>query len=172
MSGLRICPKNAKAHYNVAKIANNSETSISHYKKALDLWPSYEHAMNNLGNIYKDQGKFKEAEKLFKKALVISPKFAACWMNLGIVQVNLNKFKEAEKSYVKALDLKFGIYPDCLFNLGTLYLKMRKLETAVFGNILLLFCFGRKTAYKVQNLNFLSTVFSTALVDLNLSFDF
>merc|ERR1712012_337100 len=93
MSGLRICPKNAKAHYNVAKIANNSETSISHYKKALDLWPSYEHAMNNLGNIYKDQGKFKEAEKLFQKALVISPKFAACWMNLGIVQVNLSKFK-------------------------------------------------------------------------------
>ena len=150
MSGLRICPKNAKAHYNVAKIANNSETSISHYKKALDLWPSYEHAMNNLGNIYKDQGKFKEAEKLFQKALVISPKFAACWMNLGIVQVNLNKFKEAEKSYVKALDLKFGIYPDCLFNLGTLYLKMRKLETAVFGNICYYFILVEKQHIKFR----------------------
>ena len=134
-SGLRVCPKNAKVHYNIAKLSNDSDTAIKHYTRALDLWPSYEHAMNNLGNIYKNIGEFEEAEILFLKAINISPKFAACWMNLGIVQANLNKFHSAEQSYLEALNLKNGVYPDCLFNLGTLYLKLRQFEKAIQGKL-------------------------------------
>ena len=69
------------------------------------------------------------------KAINISPKFAACWMNLGIVQANLKKFHNAEQSYLEALNLKNGFYPDCLFNLGTLYLKLRQLENAIKGKL-------------------------------------
>ena len=71
------------------------------------------------------------------KAINISPKFAACWMNLGIVQANLNKFHNAEQSYLEALNLKNGFYPDCLFNLGTLYLKLRQFEKAIQGKLML-----------------------------------
>ena len=119
----------------MAKLANNSEIAIQYYEKALDLWPTYEHAMNNLGNVYKNLGKYEKAETLFHQALAISPTFAVSWMNLGIVQTNLNKFQDAEQSYTEALRLKFGIYPDCLFNLGTLYLKLKQFDKAVFGNI-------------------------------------
>ena len=66
-SGLRVCPKNAKVHYNIAKLSNDSDIAIKHYTRALDLWPSYEHAMNNLGNIYKNIGEFEQAEILFLK---------------------------------------------------------------------------------------------------------
>ena len=66
-SGLRVCPKNAKVHYNIAKLSNDSDIAIEHYTRALDLWPSYEHAMNNLGNIYKNIGEFEQAEILFLK---------------------------------------------------------------------------------------------------------
>jgi tetratricopeptide (TPR) repeat protein len=62
-----VCPKNAKVHYNIAKLSNDSDISIKHYTKAMDLWPSYEHAMNNLGNIYKNNGEFEKAEILFLK---------------------------------------------------------------------------------------------------------
>ena len=120
----------------MAKLANNSEIAIQYYEKALDLWPTYEHAMNNLGNVYKNLGKYEKAETLFHQALAISPTFAVSWMNLGIVQTNLNKFQDAEQSYTEALRLKFGIYPDCLFNLGTLYLKMKQFDKAVLGNIM------------------------------------
>ena len=129
-SGLKVCENNAKIHYNMAKIQRDANQAEKYYRKALQLWPNYEHALNNLGNLIKTKGDFQEAEKLFEKALKISPKFAACWMNLGIVQTSLNKYKEAEMSYVKALELK-NPYPDCHFNLGTLYLKLKQNSQAL-----------------------------------------
>ena len=129
-SGLKVCPKNAKVHYNLAKIATNPSDAIKYYESAIFLWPKYEHAMNNLGNIYKNQGRNHKAEDLFKRALVISPKFATCHMNLGIVQSNLNKFAESEESYKRALKFR-PYYPDCLFNLATLYLKTKDFQKAV-----------------------------------------
>ena len=47
----------------MAKLANNSEIAIQYYEKALDLWPTYEHAMNNLGNVYKNLGKYEPRSK-------------------------------------------------------------------------------------------------------------
>ena len=129
-SGLKVCPNNAKVHYNMAKIQENSTLSEAYYRKALELWPNYEHALNNLGNLVKTNGRLIEAEKLFEKALKISPKFAACWMNLAIVQSSLNKLEQAEFSYIRALELK-DPYPDCHFNLGTLYLKLKFSEKAL-----------------------------------------
>ena len=82
-SGLKVCPNNAKIHYNIAKISNNPLVSEKHYREAIRLWPNYEHALNNLGNILKNKGQYDEAEDCFLKALSISPKFAASHMNLG-----------------------------------------------------------------------------------------
>ena len=50
-------------------------------------------------------------------------------MNLGIVQAHLNNLYASEESYKKALSFR-RIYPDCHFNLGTLYLKMKQLSLA------------------------------------------
>ena len=128
-SGLKVCPNNAKIHYNLAKISPNNYISEWHYRRSIELWPSYEHALNNLGNLLRNKGQFEEAENCFSKALALNPKFAACYMNLGILQTNLNKFHLAEQSYNEALKLR-RIYPDCHFNIGTLYLKMNKKEKA------------------------------------------
>ena len=43
-------------------------------------------------------------------------------MNLGVVQANLNELADAEYSYKMALSQRKS-YPDCHYNLGTLYLK-------------------------------------------------
>ena len=128
-SGLKVCPNNAKIHYNMAKISRNNYISEWHYRRSIELWPSYEHALNNLGNLLRNKGQFEEAENCFSKALALNPKFAACHMNLGILQTNLNQFHLAEQSYNEALNLRRG-YPDCHFNIGTLYLKMNKKEKA------------------------------------------
>ena len=105
-SGLKVCPNNAKIHYNLAKISTNDYLSEWHYRKSIELWPSYEHALNNLGNLLRNKGLFEEAENCFSKALALNPKFAACHMNLGILQTNLNQFHLAEQSYNKALNLR------------------------------------------------------------------
>ena len=74
------------------------------------MYPNYDEALNNLGNLLKDTSRPVEAEEMFNRALNtrydsfvisnnnniisfrVSPSFAAAWMNLGIVQAELKKF--------------------------------------------------------------------------------
>lgn len=73
-SALDVCPLNAKVHYNIAKIAgdqNNKTLALAEYKKALELNPNYEQAMNNLANLLREDKRFQEAEALLRKALEV-----------------------------------------------------------------------------------------------------
>ena len=69
-SGLKVCPNNGKIHYNLAKVSTDIYKAEWHYKKAIELWPSYEHALNNLGNLLKNKGQFKEAENYLLKVIL------------------------------------------------------------------------------------------------------
>lgn len=71
VSGARVCPGNAKVHYNIGKILSDgghSNEAELKYREALRLNPNYEQAMNNLANLLKDQGKFVDAEQHLLKA--------------------------------------------------------------------------------------------------------
>ncbi|GCB71148.1 hypothetical protein scyTo_0001476, partial [Scyliorhinus torazame] len=132
-SALSVCPFNAKVHYNVGKnlADRGKETSaIQYYREAVRLNPKYVHAMNNLGNIFKERKELHEAEKLLSRAVAIQPDFAAAWMNLGIVQNSLRKFDEAERSYWTAIKYRKK-YPDCYYNLGRLYADLHRTVDAL-----------------------------------------
>ncbi|XP_023288880.1 transmembrane and TPR repeat-containing protein 4 isoform X3 [Orussus abietinus] len=132
-SAIRVCPLNAKVHYNVAKSAadlGNSTHAELEYKTALRLNPNYTQAMNNLGNLLKDRQQYIEAEKLFRRAVKLQEDFAAAWMNLGIVLSALKKHEEAEKCYLTALSHRTK-YPDCYYNLGVLYLEVKRFGEAL-----------------------------------------
>lgn len=73
-SALDVCPLNAKVHYNIAKVAADEKNvflAMAEYRKAMELNPNYEQAMNNLANILRDEKEFNEAEILLRKALDI-----------------------------------------------------------------------------------------------------
>lgn len=73
-AALAVCPLNAKVHYNVAKVAADradDELAIAEYKRAIELHPEYEQALNNLANLLREKGQFAEAEVLLRKALTI-----------------------------------------------------------------------------------------------------
>ncbi|CAH1175783.1 unnamed protein product [Phaedon cochleariae] len=132
-SALDVCPLNAKVHYNIAKIAadnSNKELASVKYKRAIELNPNYEQAMNNLANLLREDKKFEEAEVLLRRALTVRPNFAAAWMNLAIVLTNLNRTEEAEHCYKTAIKHRKK-YPDCFYNLGNLYLDMKRNEDAL-----------------------------------------
>ncbi|XP_078614416.1 protein O-mannosyl-transferase TMTC4-like [Branchiostoma floridae x Branchiostoma japonicum] len=127
-SGLRVCPLNAKVHYNIGKIRGDqgrTDVAIAAYRHALRLNPEYDQTMNNLANILKDRGELGEAELLLERAVQIRPEFAAAWMNLGIVQAQLKKPQSAEHSYWTAITHRRK-YPDCYYNLGNLYLELKQ----------------------------------------------
>lgn len=123
-SGLRVCPLNAKVHYNFAKHSSNPSIAIKHYRRAISLYPDYEQAMNNLANVLRENGNITESESLLRKAILIRPDFAAAWMNLGIVLANTNRYDEALECYNYALTYRKN-YPDCYYNLGNLFLSQK-----------------------------------------------
>ncbi|XP_022669240.1 transmembrane and TPR repeat-containing protein 4-like [Varroa destructor] len=124
-AGLDVCPLNAKVHYNIAKVAEDRDAAIASYRRALELNPRYEQAMNNLANILKDSNQLDEAKTLLETAVKIRTNFAAAWMNLGIVEAALKNFGQAELCYRKAIQHRNNRYPHCYFNLGNLYLEMQ-----------------------------------------------
>ncbi|KAJ8030652.1 Transmembrane and TPR repeat-containing protein 4 [Holothuria leucospilota] len=122
-AGLKVCPLNAKVHYNIAKAASDrgkEEEAVKSYREAIRLHPDYDHALNNLANLMKESNQIEEAEVLLQRAVTINPSFSAAWMNLGIVQASLKKYSEAQHSYEEALSYRKK-YPDCYFNMGNLY---------------------------------------------------
>ncbi|ETN75926.1 tetratricopeptide repeat protein, partial [Necator americanus] len=127
-SGLKVCPQNAKIHYNLGKVLSrigNVEAAEHNYWNALRLNPNYEHAMNNLANILEAKGYSQDAERLLRKALRSRPTFAVAWMNLGITLMNQHKYEDSLQAYQKSLRLR-PTSADCLFNLGNLFQKMGK----------------------------------------------
>ena len=132
-SGLRVCPDNAKVHYNVAKTLSGSgkaDVAEMEYQRALQLYPEYEQAMNNLANIYRHEKRLSEARLLLDRAVKINPEFPAAWMNLGIVQASLGQVQDSADSYRNALRLR-PKYADCHFNLGNLHVKTGDIAAAI-----------------------------------------
>lgn len=69
-SARRVCPNNAKVHYNIG-IAKRYDpaASIAFYRRAIALYPEYDAALMNLGNVYRDQKDLDQAEYYLRRAL-------------------------------------------------------------------------------------------------------
>ncbi|XP_055677652.1 protein O-mannosyl-transferase TMTC4 isoform X2 [Lutzomyia longipalpis] len=131
-SALRVCPNNAKVHYNIARLATDrgqKEKAFKFYHQAIELFPDYESAIMNLGNLYREIGEFQKAEELLLRSVELLEEFPAAWMNLGIVQAALKKYNQSLESYQKALKYRKH-YPMCLYNIGNLFIEMRNTSMA------------------------------------------
>jgi protein O-mannosyl-transferase len=83
-SGLRVLPNNAKMHYNYANFLRdngNFRLAKHHYRKALNLWPNYPSALNNLGTIIEDD--VDTQEQHFLAAISYSDQHLNAHFNLG-----------------------------------------------------------------------------------------
>ena len=85
---------------------------------------------NNLGDLYREQGKLEEAEQQYLEALRINPNNAEAHYNLGLLYDKQGKLKEAEEQYLEALRINPND-ADAHYNLGSLYDEQGKLEKAV-----------------------------------------
>ncbi|KAJ5625973.1 protein kinase subdomain-containing protein [Penicillium lagena] len=102
-------------------------------------------AFHGLGNLYRDQGKLKEAEEMYQRALVgyekaFGPDHTSTLNtvnNLGLLYSDQGKLKEAEEmyqralvGYEKALGPNYTSTLNTVNNLGNLYSKQGKLKEA------------------------------------------
>ncbi len=91
-------PSKARAAYKRALDSindNHLESAISDLQQAINLYPTYVAALNDLGVTYMKLRRFEESEAAFRKAIEIDKRFFHPRMNLGIVLNKQGKYKEA-----------------------------------------------------------------------------
>ena len=86
-------------------------------------------AFSNLGVIYKNSGRYKEAIGVYKRAISSNPKFAEAYTNLGNLLKDLGKLDQALACTLKSIELK----PEAskaLYSLGTIKMALGETQEA------------------------------------------
>jgi tetratricopeptide (TPR) repeat protein len=89
-----------------ASAAGNTGDAISHFRKAIALYPPYVMAHNDLGAQLLAQGKLDEAAEEFRRAIQLDAKAFNPRLNLGIVLVQKGQFSEGAATLKAALALE------------------------------------------------------------------
>jgi tetratricopeptide (TPR) repeat protein len=87
------------------RLIRNSTLNEDLLKKAIELNPRNDIAYCALGWLYRDQGKYPEAEETFKKAIELNPKSDMAYCGLGWLCRSQGKYPQAEKFLKKAIEL-------------------------------------------------------------------
>lgn len=101
-----LYPEDITAHYVLAlryMILNQKEDELAEYKKILSLDPGQFEYLLNIGEIYKDQGKFEEALEYYQLYADEFPNSSKSFTELGDLQMTYGEYEQARSFYNKAL---------------------------------------------------------------------
>ncbi len=104
--------------------------AIDLFKQALEISPDHLVAIENLGNAYRQQRRWKDARTTLERALRIKPDDAEANYSLAMVLAQDNDSAGAYQHLQKALQAR-PVYPEALNNLGILYLRTQRRDLAV-----------------------------------------
>ncbi len=82
------------------------DEAIAHFKRALEIRPTFSEARANLANVYLDQGRYEKGDLAagldqIKAAVIGNPKFCQGYRNLGIIYEETGSIDEACKQFAK-----------------------------------------------------------------------
>ena len=110
-------------HYNLGlaySTLNKGEEAIGHFKKAIEMYPGFSDAYNNLAAILIKNRKYDEAFDYLIKALTYNDKDPAAHHNLGLVLLKKRRLEEAVSEFKKSLAIEKESVPT-LLGLGIAY---------------------------------------------------
>jgi Tfp pilus assembly protein PilF len=96
------------------------------WEDVINKSPSNVRAYNEIGAIFRDEGRYAEANELFKKALKINRNYAMTYYNLGYIQYKLKNYEDALVFFQEALRFKLTnqLRMDIFNSIGTTYSEM------------------------------------------------
>ncbi len=130
---LACTAQNHLAHNNlgtVLAVGGRLDEAMSHYRKALEIWPDYAEAHYNFGNALATGGRLDEAMAHFRKALQIRPDFTEAHYNLGRALAVGGRLEGAMSHYRKALEIRPD-YAEAHYNLGIALAAGGRLDEAI-----------------------------------------
>ena len=119
------------------KVMGEIDKAAAEYERALEVTPKYAEALNNLGNIRKDQKQYDEAIRCLELSIEVFPDNPNTYNNLGTVFAMKGNFNKAALYFTKAVRLQPS-YIDARQNLGLAYQQQGRLDVAEkeFGEVL------------------------------------
>ncbi len=110
------------------------ELSEKHFRKAVELMPSFTEAKNNLARTLIEQEKYAEAEKLLNEVLndLTYASFDKAFVNQGLLYFNKKDYRKSSSSFIKAIEIQ----PDsCIANsyLGRSYFELKEYSMATIA---------------------------------------
>jgi tetratricopeptide (TPR) repeat protein len=109
--------------------------SLRSYAKAIEIYPKFTSAYNNLGSVYVNmKGDHVSAIPYFRKALELDPLYLQAKANLAYCYQKTGKTKEAEMMYQEVITKDTGRYLNAFYNLGELYFSQGRFDEAIAIN--------------------------------------
>ncbi len=116
---VEVSDNSARAHYNAGTALNDhakakpreAKESFAkaeyHLTRAIEIWPEYQDAYNNLGITYMNSGAIEKAYETYSTLIKRFPTYNKARYNMGMTCYNLKKYPEAEKH----LEVYLSAYP-------------------------------------------------------------
>ncbi len=108
---------------------NDKEKSEKHYKKAIQLAPSWALPYSNLSSFYNGKKEFEKAIHYADTAIVFRPDYFNAYINLGNSYLQQQNLLSAEVNLKKAMDLNKDFYSS-YEKMGHLYLATNNYKEA------------------------------------------
>jgi len=114
---------------NTALAGKKSDEAISHFKKAVEIYPEFYDAQVALGQVYMDVGQWEKAEASFRQAVKINPKAVTAKVSLGEVYRREKKYEEGARVLEEALKVDGNSW-ETNFTLGRIYWELKDIVKA------------------------------------------
>src|SRR5229473_8252272 len=129
---LAAVPKPARDEYQKALQAEqegDSRKAVEHLKSAVNLFPEFMLAYNEMGAQYFRLGQLDDAAEALTRAIKIDPTAFSPRLNYGIVLFYKNQYQEANVQLTRALEINETSGRAHLFR-GRTFIRLNNLETA------------------------------------------
>ena len=125
-------PLEAKTAFDKGQAAvaeKKTDAAISHFKKAIEIYPEYYDAHMSLGQLYTQNSQWEKAEASFRQAMTSNSKAVRAMVSLGEVYRREKKYEQGEKVLADALKIDNNSW-ESNFTLGRIYWERKDIVTA------------------------------------------
>jgi tetratricopeptide (TPR) repeat protein len=130
---VKIDPKNADAHYEVASLLyglNKYDDALAEADQAVKLAPANKWYLEQMAEIQKKKNNFKDAIKSYEQLIKLSPNDPDNYFDLAFLYLQTSQPDQAIKTYDQ-FEKNYGLEESVVMQKEHIYLKLNKFDNAV-----------------------------------------
>ena len=132
---LSIDPSNKDALNNFLVIISetNPESALSELQELSSVNPEFTPVQAQIGMVYAQQGKYKDAEQYLRRAILLDPTSVTYQYNLAVLYDRMKRYKEAMILYKRVLDAGYlgNVLPQ---SNDSIKQRIKSIENIVYSN--------------------------------------